>query len=134
MIVVDTSALVAIQFAEPERPTFLKRIAEDGRARISAASYLETSMICEGRHGVVGRALLETLFARLIEAGVEVVPFDQAQADLARDAFRRYGRGRHPAKLNFGDCMAYALAMSLSAPLLFKGNDFRLTDVAPACP
>jgi ribonuclease VapC len=132
MIVVDSSAIIAIAFSEPNASEFAIRIQDDGDARASAATYVECSNVIEGRHGVPGRAMFEQTMARLTAFGMLVVAFDQAQAELAREGFRRYGKGRHPAALNFGDCFAYALAKALDAPLLFKGDDFDKTDVKRA--
>lgn len=95
--------------------------------RMSAATYLECAIIAERRFG--GRAALD---AWLIRRTIEIHPVDQALAQRAADAFARFGKGRHPAGLNFGDCFSYALAQSLGAPLLFKGNDFARTDLIPA--
>lgn len=129
MIVADSSAIVAIAFFEPEAVEFFARIEQDKDARLSTANYLECSNVLEGRHGTPGRAMFEQTMIRLAEAGLTVVAFDEAQAELAREGFRRFGKGRHAAWLNFGDCFAYALAKALDAPLLFKGGDFAKTDV-----
>lgn len=96
---------------------------------ISAATLLEASMVFEGRVGHRGAAELDQLIASL---GIAVIPFTQSQAALAREAFRRFGKGRHPARLNFGDCIAYALAKERGEPLLFKGDDFSQTDIEAA--
>lgn len=96
---------------------------------MSAATALECSLVLESRYGPVGAIKLDAL---LSEQGVEVVAFDEEQLALARAAFRRFGRGRHPAALNFGDCFAYALAKARTLPLLFKGDDFAQTDIASA--
>lgn len=128
-MIVDTSALLAILQDEPERRAFADAIEGAASCRISAANLVEVSIVVEARHGAEGVRLLD----RLLEiAAIEVVPVDLAQARLARDAWQRFGKGRHPAGLNFGDCFAYALAMSLREPLLYKGEDFARTDVAPA--
>ncbi len=126
MIVLDSSALVAILRDEAERSDFIDAVIDDGNPRISSATYLEASMVMELRFGDRGSRELDALLG---EIGVEIVPFDEAQAKIARDAFRRYGKGLHRAALNLGDCFAYALAKALDAPLLFKGRDFALTDV-----
>ncbi|HZP98663.1 MAG TPA: type II toxin-antitoxin system VapC family toxin [Reyranella sp.] len=122
----DSSALVAILRDEAERSDFIDAVIDDGNPRISSATYLEASMVMELRFGDRGSRELDALLG---EIGVEIVPFDEAQAKIARDAFRRYGKGLHRAALNLGDCFAYALAKALDAPLLFKGRDFALTDV-----
>jgi ribonuclease VapC len=128
-MVVDTSALIAILNREPERESLLLAL-EEGRCYISALSLYETKLVVLARIGEQGVAELEELIG---EFGFSVVPFDQAQADLAVAAYRRFGKGfGSAASLNLCDCAAYALAQSLSLPLLYKGNDFAATDVAAA--
>lgn len=129
MIAVDASALVAIVRGEPERGKFIEAIRADGQAVMSAPGYFESAMVCES---APGRALFDRELMVLRGLGFAVVSFDDVQAELARDGFRRYGKGRHAAGLNFGDCFAYALAKALDAPLLFKGTDFGKTDVMRA--
>lgn len=129
MIVVDSSAMAAIAFDEAEAQQFAECIEVDGEARLSAANYLEFSNVLEGRHGASGQAMFEQHMTRFRRAGLLIVAFDETQAELAREGFRRFGKGRHPAGLNFGDCFAYALARALDAPLLFKGTDFDKTDL-----
>ena len=130
MIVVDSSALVAILRREPEADRFLQVIAAADRCFLSAVSLLETSMVLAGRTGdSTAWTGLDALIAR---AGIEVVAQDAEQARLARAAFLGFGKGRHPAALNLGDCATYALARSRALPLLFKGNDFTHTDLLPA--
>jgi len=124
-MVIDTSALAAIAFREPERQTFLAAIVADGQRLVSAGTILETGMVIEGRQGEAGGREFD-LFA--VRVGLQVVPFDAEQADLARSAWRKYGKGRHPAGLNFGDCFSYALAKATGEPLLAKGTDFAKTD------
>ena len=125
-MVIDTSALAAIFFLEPEREAFLKAIIEDANPLISAATVLETGIVLEGRQGEsAGREF--DLF--LVRANLHVVPVDAEQAELARSAWRKYGKGRHAAGLNFGGCFSYALAKSTGEPLLAKGTDFSLTDI-----
>jgi ribonuclease VapC len=125
-MVIDASALVAIFFAEPERQTFLDAITAAGSRLISAASLLETGIVLEGRQGeAAGREF--DLF--VVRANLQIVPVDAEQADLARSAWRKYGKGRHPAALNFGDCFSYALAKFSGEPVLAKGTDFGLTDI-----
>lgn len=132
MIVIDTSALIAIFRLEPEADAFLKAIVRaEGRA-ISALSVLEGSMVMSG--GAADGAAFEPLDEFLVEAGIAVVAFDADQAGLARQAFLRFGKGRHKAGLNMGDCASYALARSRRLPLLFKGDDFRHTDIVAALP
>jgi len=130
-MVVDTSALLAILQDEPERRTFNEALEAADRCSISAATLVEASIVVESRYGAEGVRALDLLLTR---ASIDVVPVDAAQAQLARAAFARFGKGRHPAGLNFGDCFPYALATSLGEPLLFKGADFGATDVAVASP
>jgi ribonuclease VapC len=125
-VVVDTSALLAVLFAEPERQPALDAISDAGARWMSAFSYLEASIVARSRRGLAGRTILDGL---LREFGVEIVALDQEQAEIARDAWERFGKGRHQAALNIGDCCAYALSRSLGAPLLFKGHDFVHCDV-----
>lgn len=129
MIVIDRSALVAILRDEPERRGFVDAIVDHGDPRLSAATYLETSMVMELRWGERAGREVDSLIE---EIAIEIVAADRAQAVAAREAFRRYGKGLHRAALNFGDCFAYALAKTLGAPLLFKGDGFALTDVERA--
>jgi len=125
-MVIDTSALLAIFLAEPERKQFLKLITEAETRLISVANALEIGIVLEARRGeAAGREF--DLF--LNHARVEMVAVDAEQVEVARAAWRRYGKGRHPAALNFGDCFAYALAKVLGEPLLAKGDDFLRTDV-----
>jgi len=126
-MVIDTSALIAMLFAEPERDLFSGVIASHPLRLLSAMTKLETGMVAVGRLGDEGGRGLDIL---LHELEITVIPFDEHQADIARDAFARFGKGRHPANLNFGDCAAYALAVAEAEPLLFKGTDFQLTDIA----
>lgn len=126
-MVIDTSALAAIFFGEPERPKFLAAITEADSRLVSAASVLETGIVLEARQGeAAGREF--DLF--VVRANLQIVPVDAEQADLARSAWRKYGKGRHPAGLNFGDCFSYALAKACGEPLLAKGTDFASTDIA----
>lgn len=125
-MVIDTSAFAVIFFAEPERQKFLAAITAAGSRLVSAATVLETGIVLEGRQGeAAGREF--DLF--VVRANLQVVPVDAEQIDLARSAWRKYGKGRHPAALNFGDCFVYALAKSSGEPLLAKGMDFSLTDL-----
>jgi ribonuclease VapC len=131
LIVIDSSAILAILQDEPERKAFNQIIAAASDCSLSAASLVEISVVLESRFGASGQQNLD-LF--LCTAGIDVIPFDLKQAELARTAFRRFGKGRHPAGLNLGDCYSYALAQVREAPLLFKGNDFSHTDVRVAYP
>jgi ribonuclease VapC len=130
VIAIDTSALIAIFRLEPEADAFLKSIVQAEARVMSALSVLEASMVMSG--GAADSAVFEPLDEFLAEAGIEIVPFDAEQARLAREAFLRFGKGRHKAGLNLGDCASYALAMARSAALLFKGDDFSRTDVTAA--
>jgi ribonuclease VapC len=125
-MVIDTSAFAAIFFAEPERQKFLAAITAAGSRLVSAATVLETGIVLEARQGdAAGREF--DLF--VVRANLQVVPVDAEQADLARSAWRKYGKGRHTAGLNYGDCFVYALAKSSGEPLLAKGTDFVATDI-----
>jgi ribonuclease VapC len=126
-MVIDTSALVAIFFGEAERQRFLDDIIAAETRLVSAAAVLETGIILEARRGeAAGREF--DLF--VVRANLQIVPVDPEQADLARSAWRRYGKGRHPAAFNSGDCFSYALAKATGEPLLAKGTDFASTDIA----
>jgi ribonuclease VapC len=127
LIVIDTSALIAIFRLEPEADALLKAIVAAEKRSISALSLLETSMVMSGR---VESGPFGPLDEFLLEAGIEIVPFDTEQARLAREAFLRFGKGRHKAGLNLGDCASYAAAKARAAPLLYKGDDFSHTDLA----
>jgi ribonuclease VapC len=128
-MVLDTSALLAILFDEPERDAFTRLIENDPVRLLSAANRVEVTLVVEGRKREPGRADLERLLA---EANVEIVALSPDQAEIACDAFRRYGRARHPAGLNLGDVFAYALAKDSGEPQLFKGGDFANTDIPSA--
>jgi ribonuclease VapC len=129
LIVVDSSALIAIYFNEPEKASFALAVVSVDAPCIGAPNFLEASMVAETRHGEAGCRELDRIAANL---GLEIVPFDASHIQGARDALRRFGKGRHRASLNFGDCCAYALAKLRDVPLLFKGNDFALTDLKRA--
>ena len=126
-MVIDTSALLAILQDEPERRAFAEAIEGAGSCSMSVANVLETSLVIESRFGAEGSRDLDQLIEK---ARIELVPVDLEQLRIARRAFSRFGKGRHPAALNFGDCFAYALARALGEPLLFKGDDFARTDLA----
>ena len=128
-MIVDTSALLAVLFGEPDAQRFDEAMARAPRCRMSAASFLEAAIVLESRSGpAAGHALDRFLQA----AELELVPVTSEHARAARLAWRRFGRGNHPAGLNFGDCFSYALAETAREPLLFKGGDFALTDVEAA--
>ncbi len=128
-MVLDTSALVAILRDEPERETFVRAISSSHDTLISAATLLECSIVL---HRKRGDEAVERLDELLQSAGVRCVAVDVAHVHAAREAWTRYGKGRSPAKLNFGDCFSYALATTTGRPLLYKGEDFAHTDVASA--
>lgn len=130
MIVVDSSAVISILLEGPDFVSFVTAIAYSGRAVISTANALEVVMVAVGKTGADGRGRAEHF---LSANPIEIVAFEPHHWSSAVDAFMRFGRGSgHPAKLNFGDCMAYALAKSLDAPLLYKGDDFAKTDIRSA--
>jgi ribonuclease VapC len=128
-MVIDTSAIIAILLDEPERRRFNEKIEADPARLVSAASYVESALVIESRLGEAGGREFDLFLHRAV---IEVVPVDGDQAEIARRAFRKYGRGRHRANLNFGDCFAYALGKATGEPLLFKGDDFGWTDILTA--
>ena len=128
-MVIDSSAVLSILLQESDAEQFADAIELASARSMSAASLYEAGILIQSRRGVGGAADLD----RLIEnAQIEIVPFNLDQARIAREAYRRYGRGNHRAGLNFGDCFAYALAKVTGEPLLFKGGDFARTDVVAA--
>ena len=128
-MIIDTSALVAILYREPEAESFVERIHDADLSRISVANYVELSMVVEGQLGSDGMRQAEAFFRR---AGIIIEPVTVEHGELARQAFLDFGKGRHKAGLNFGDCFAYALAKASGEPLLFKGDDFSQTDIQAA--
>ena len=126
-MVVDTSAVLALLLDEPEAEIFRVAIEDDETRLVSAATLLETALVIEARKGEAGGRELDLLVHK---AAIAVVPLDEEQVSEARRAWRRFGRGRHAAALNFGDLFAYALARTSGEPLLFKGEDLARTDVA----
>ena len=130
-MVIDTSALIAILLNEAETEAFAKAIAADPKRLISAFNLLETAIVIEAKKGEAGGVELDLLLHR---ARIETVAISAEQVELARTAYRVYGKGNHPAGLNIGDCCAYALAKYSGEPLLFKGGDFALTDIPSALP
>ena len=129
-MVIDTSAVAAILFDEPDAASLEGKIADDPVRLMSAATLLEAAIVVEARLGDAGGREFDLWLHR---AEIEILAVDAEQADQARRAWRRFGRGRHPAGLNYGDCFSYALAATHAEPLLFKGGDFTKTDVK-ACP
>ena len=128
-MIVDTSAVVAILFRESDAVRYEEAIAAAPRCRMSVANFVEAAMVVESRDGPARGESLDVL---IDEASIELAPMTVEHAYAARRAWRRFGKGNHPAGLNFGDCFAYALAETSGEPLLFKGGDFVLTDVEDA--
>ena len=128
-MVIDTSAIIAILNNVPERRLFHEAIEHADTCLMSTASFVEASLVIESSRGYDGLRDFDLLLARAV---IELAPVDAEQARLAREAFRRYGKGRHPAALNFGDCFSYALSKATGLPLLFKGDDFARTDIEAA--
>ena len=124
-MVIDTSALIAVLQREPEAPALESVMEKTPIRRLSAATLVETGIVLQARYGDHGEREIDLLVQR---ARIDVIPVTIEQADLARSAYRRFGKGRHPAGLNFGDCFAYALSVALDEPLLFVGEDFARTD------
>lgn len=125
-MVIDSSVLMAILLGEPDRERYKRAINAAPRRLVSTMTKLESGIVMVGRFGPTGSRYLDDL---LRDIAAVIVPFTDDQADIARDAFIRYGKGRHKAGLNFGDCASYALAKAEAEPLLFKGTDFGATDV-----
>ena len=125
-MVLDTSVVIAILLGEPDAPALIRALVDDPKRIMSAFSALESAVVLLGRKGPSGMRELDLL---LHEANIVVVSFDDSQAALARTAYEEYGKGRHPAGLNLGDCCTYALARASGEPLLCKGRDFPQTDV-----
>lgn len=130
-MVIDTSALVAMLSDEAEAEQFEANVQADPIRLMSSASYLEAAIVIESRFGEAGGRELDLWLHR---AAVDLVAVDASQADIARTAYRTYGKGRHRAALNYGDCFSYALAKVSGQPLLFKGDDFAHTDIDGVAP
>ncbi len=130
-MILDSSAVLAILFGEPGYEVFRDAIQAGVSCNVSAASFVEISIVAESRSGDAGIRQREALF-RSASIGIQAVT--EEQAHVASQAFSTFGKGRHPAGLNFGDCFSYALAKVTGEPLLFKGDDFRKTDIEPALP
>ncbi|HVA90993.1 MAG TPA: type II toxin-antitoxin system VapC family toxin [Chloroflexota bacterium] len=129
-MIIDSSALIAILRAEPEAPAMVRAVVDAADRRLSAANFVEVGAVIDGAGDPVASRRYDDL---LRAARVTIIPVTETQARLARQAYRDFGKGSgHPARLNFGDCFAYALAKELSEPLLFKGDDFMHTDVIAA--
>ena len=127
-MVIDSSALIALLLGEEEAGRFAQAIAADPRRLISVFNWLETAIVIEAKKGEAGGRELDLLLHR---SQMEIVPMNSDQSEIARAAWRTYGKGNHPAGLNIGDCCAYALAKYSGEPLLFKGEDFSQTDIKP---
>lgn len=128
-MIVDTSVLVAVLFGEPDSAHFIEQIRNADQCFLSAVSFVELSMVVAGQLGLAG---LHECDRFILSAGIGIEPVTVEQGQLARQAFLNFGKGRHPAGLNFGDCFSYALAKSKKEPLLFKGRDFSRTDIRAA--
>ncbi len=128
-MIVDSSAIIAVVLLEPDEDMILSAMLKAAACRISAGTWLETHIVVEQRKHPAVLARFETLLDRLM---LDIVPVSVEQAQTARTAYQRFGRGNHPARLNYGDCFAYALAKVTGEPLLFKGDDFSQTDITPA--
>ena len=128
-MIVDSSALFAVLYRESDAEHYQEAMLTASNCRMSVANILEAYMVVEGRGGAAAGHELDAFLAR---AGIEAVPVTVEQMEAARQAWRRFGRGNHPAALNFGDCFAYALARVTGEPLLFKGEDFLQTDIRAA--
>lgn len=127
-MIVDASAILAMLFREPEKDRFRDLIARNPGPLMSPFNFMEAAV----RADALGREMSEGFDSLFQEAGIRIAASDETQARLAREAYQRFGKGSHPARLNLGDCFAYALAKARGEPLLFKGEDFRLTDVEAA--
>ena len=130
-IVVDSSAITAILLKEPERASFVSILDDSADACCSAVTFVETFMVAMSR---VPDFTFDRYIALIDGFGIRRIPIDEEQSVMSAKAFLRFGKGRHPAKLNLGDCFSYALAKSLNAPLLYKGEDFGRTDIVAAVP
>ena len=128
-MIVDRSAVLAVLFDEPDAERYVRALAGASRCRMSVVSFLEAAIVLESRAGAAAGPNLDLLLER---APIELEPVTPEHAQAARRAWRRFGRGNHRAALNFGDCFAYALAEATREPLLFKGQDFALTDIDTA--
>ena len=128
-MIVDTSALIAILLGEAEAEAFKRLLMTTRHCRLSVVSLVEATIVIERRRGTDGRRALDEL---LVEAEIELMPVTAEQAESARRAWRRFGKGNRPAGLNFGDCFAYEVAQTRGCPLLYVGTDFARTDIGSA--
>ncbi len=129
MVAIDTSAIIAILFQENDAESITRAIIKETSCLFSAASLLEAGIILQARHGDEGARDLDLLLYKL---GLKIESVTDKQANIARKAYKQFGKGIHPAGLNYGDCFSYALAKEKKLPLLFKGNDFGKTDIQVA--
>ena len=131
-MIIDTSAVIAILRSEPEATSYARVIADAAARRVSAVNFVESAVVIDASRDPIATRRFDDFIQ---EANISIEPVTEIQARIARDAYRDFGKGSgHPAKLNFGDCFAYALAKTSGEPLLFKGNDFVHTDIASALP
>jgi ribonuclease VapC len=130
-MILDTSALIAILADEPDSELYIKAISQAPQCRISAGNFVELSIVIEGQFGAEVLRQCDALFRRV---GIVIEPVTVEHAHIARQAFHDFGKGRHPAALNFGDCFAYSLAKATGEPLLFKGDDFKKADIPSVLP
>ena len=131
-MIIDTSAVIAILRSEPEAKSYARVIADAAARRVSAANFVEAAVVIDASRDPIATRRFDDF---ITEANISIEPVTEVQARIAREAYRDFGRGSgHPAKLNFGDCFAYALARTSGEPLLFKGNDFVHTDITSALP
>jgi len=128
-MILDSSVIIAILRAEPEAPALANAITVSLERRVSAVNYVESAVVIDSARDAVASRRFDEFFR---VSGIAIEPVTPRQAEIARQAYRDFGKGRHPAGLNFGDCFAYALAKERDEPLLFKGDDFRHTDVEVA--
>jgi ribonuclease VapC len=128
-MVIDSSAIVAIFLREPEARRFLEALRAAPARFMSSATFLEIGLVLDQRARLTAETVGDELSDFVAKMEIVIVPFTEAHARLARLAHRRFGRTRHPAQLNFGDCISYALAKAMDEPLLFKGEDFQYTDI-----
>ena len=131
-MIIDTSAVIAILRSEPEAKSYARVIADAAARRVSAVNFVEAAVVIDASRDPIATRRFDDF---ITEANISIEPVTEVQARIAREAYRDFGRGSgHPAKLNFGDCFAYALARTSGEPLLFKGNDFVHTDITSALP
>jgi ribonuclease VapC len=128
-VIIDSSAMLAIAMREPDGRRYLRAVLDAEARRMSVSNWLETTMVIDRRGNALAANWLDEF---IMNADIELIPVSLSQASIARRAWHVFGRGMHPAGLNYGDCFAYALAKEIREPLLFKGTDFAQTDIEPA--